>query len=164
VLGEGTQFKLFLPALDAKENMEPQVQQTPEGQGELILVVDDEAEIREVCQLALEAHNYRVLTANDGIQAIAYYIEHKHEINLALIDMMMPAMDGATTIRTLQKINPHIKIIAASGLTSSDQVVNVARLGVRTFLPKPYTAAELVQLVDRTLNTEHPAQKFPEQI
>ncbi|WAL61379.1 hybrid sensor histidine kinase/response regulator [Thermocoleostomius sinensis] len=153
-VGKGTQFKLFLPAMNVMEPVEVLDQRIPSGHGELILVVDDEFAIREVCQLALEAYDYRVLIAEDGIQAVAHYIAHKSEIHLVLVDMMMPAMDGATTIRTLQKINPHVKIIAASGLTSSDQIAIAAQLGVQTFLPKPYTAEELVKLVTNVLQTE----------
>jgi two-component system, cell cycle sensor histidine kinase and response regulator CckA len=153
-IGKGTQFKLFLPAINAMEKGEAPEQPIPNGHGELILVVDDEAAIREVCQLALEAYDYRVLIAEDGIQAVAHYIAHKTEVNLVLVDMMMPAMDGATTIRTLQKINPRVKIIAASGLASSDQIAIAAQLGVRTFLPKPYTAEELVKLVTDMLQAE----------
>jgi PAS domain S-box-containing protein len=153
-MGKGTQFKLFLPAVNAIEKAEAHDQHIPGGHGELILVVDDEAAIREVCQMALEAYDYQVLIAEDGIQAVAHYIEHKDEISLVLVDMMMPAMDGATTIRTLQKINPRVKIIAASGLASSDQIAIAAQLGVQTFLPKPYTAEELVKLITNVLQTE----------
>ena len=56
------------------------------------------------------------MTASDGIEAVALYAQYKDEISAVLLDMMMPSMDGATTIRTLQKMNPQVKIIAASGL------------------------------------------------
>jgi len=64
----------------------------------------------------------------------------------------MPSMDGPTTIRTLQKINPQVKIIAVSGLASSDKLTKAASTGVKTFLSKPYTTKELLETIDGVLN------------
>jgi len=116
----------------------------PRGHGELILVVDDEPAIRDITKTSLQTYNYKALTASDGIEAITIYAEHQQEISVVLTDMMMPTMDGLTTIRTLQKINPRVKIIAVSGLASSDKLTEVAKIGVKTFLAKPYTAKELL--------------------
>ena len=102
-IGKGTQFSVFLPTVNATEPLEETESEIPSGQGELILVVDDEAAIREIDRASLETYYYRVLTAKDGIEAIALYAQHRDEIGLVLIDMIMPTMDGATTIRTLQK-------------------------------------------------------------
>ena len=66
----------------------------PQGNGELILVVDDEAAIRDITKTSLESHNYKAITASDGIEAIALYVEHRDEISLVLTDMVMPSMDG----------------------------------------------------------------------
>jgi CheY-like chemotaxis protein len=70
-----------------------------------------------------------------------------------LIDMMMPSMDGPTTIRVLQKINPQIKIIAVSGLVSNDQMIEIIGSNVKTFLPKPYTSNELLKNLQLVLST-----------
>jgi PAS domain S-box-containing protein len=158
-IGKGTQFKIFLPAINATKPVDGPEPEVPIGQGELILVVDDEAPIREVCQLALESYGYRALTVADGLQAIAAYGNRQHEVSLVLVDMMMPMMDGATTIRTLQSINPQVKIIAASGLTSSTQLTTDIRSGVQAFLPKPYTAEELVKTINTTLQAELVSEK-----
>ena len=125
----------------------------PTGQGELILVVDDEAAICEITKTSLETYAYKVLTASDGIEAIALYAQHKAEISAVLMDMMMPVMDGPTTIRTLQKINPKVKIIAVSGLASSDKLSVAMGAGVKAFLPKPYTAKELLKTISGVLST-----------
>jgi len=151
-VGRGTQFKVFLPAMEAIETQEAENLELPKGHGEVILVVDDEVAICETTKTTLETYNYKVLTASDGIEAVALYVQHRQEINMVLIDMMMPSMDGPTTIRTLQKINAKVKIIAVSGLAASDKVSVALDAGVKAFLSKPYTAQELLKTINRVLN------------
>ncbi len=141
---KGTEFKVYLPAAEAIPTPQIEEVELPRGHGELILVVDDEPAIRDITKTSLQTYNYKALTASDGIEAITIYAEHQQEISVVLTDMMMPTMDGLTTIRTLQKINPRVKIIAVSGLASSDKLTEVAKIGVKTFLAKPYTAKELL--------------------
>ncbi|HEY9641785.1 MAG TPA: response regulator, partial [Coleofasciculaceae cyanobacterium] len=150
-LDKGTQFKIFLPALHAAETAEPLESQLPMGNGELILVVDDEAAIREINQTTLEAYRYRVLTANDGIEALALYVQHQADIGLVLIDIMMPAMDGAALINTLQKINSQVKIITMSGFAASSHLTTTMSSSIQASLSKPYTAKELLIGVDKAL-------------
>ena len=150
--GQGSQFKIYLPAAEQVEIPIPENTNCPQGQGELILVVDDEGPIREITKTSLEAHQYRVLAASDGIEAIALYAQHPHDIDLVLMDMIMPAMDGVTAIRTLKKINPQIRIIAISGLVSSDKTAAALAAGVQTFLPKPYTSDALLQALYEVLH------------
>ena len=144
-VGQGTQFKVYLPALETGETQQTQVE-LPSGNGELILVVDDEAAIREITKISLETNKYQVIIVRDGIEAIAEYTQHKDQISLVLMDMMMPSMDGATAIKMLQKIDPQVKIIAVSGLLPSARVIE--EFGVKAFLSKPYTARELLITID----------------
>ncbi|MBW4596479.1 MAG: response regulator [Brasilonema angustatum HA4187-MV1] len=146
-VGKGTRFKVFLPAQEATETPEEQDLELPNGNGELILVVDDEDSIRDVTKTSLESYNYKAIIASDGIEAIALYAEHQDEISVVLTDMVMPSMDGITTIRTLKKMNPAVKIIAVSGLASSEKVNTVNNMGVKAFLSKPYTAKQLLQTI-----------------
>jgi hypothetical protein len=150
-LGQGTEFKVYLPAVKAEEQQVSLEQELVLGQGELILVVDDEKMIREVSQATLEAYNYQVLTAADGIEAIALYAEHKSDIRLAIVDLMMPVMDGETTIHTLKKIDPQVKIIAVSGLMVSSQIAGTIGKEIDVFLNKPYSAKELVKAIQGVL-------------
>jgi len=152
-VGVGTQFKVYLPAVQGTATPEPADLELPPGQGELILVVDDEAAIRETTKTSLEMYNYKVLTASDGIEAIALYAQHKNDISAVLMDMMMPHMDGPTTIRTLQKINPQVNLIAFSGLVSSDKVSASLGTGVKAFLSKPYTAQELLKAINEVVSS-----------
>jgi CheY-like chemotaxis protein len=154
-VGKGTQFKVYLPVTQSrKTNGTPAEQQElPTGHGELILVVDDEDSIREITKTSLETYGYKVLIASDGIEAIALYTQHKKEISVVLIDMMMPSMDGPNTIRVLQKINPKVKIIGVSGLVSNHKMIELVGNSVKTFLPKPYTSNELLKNLQTVLNT-----------
>lgn len=152
--GRGTQFKIYVPA--AETPFTAQLESSallPLGRGELILVVDDEIAIREITKGTLEAFGYRALTASDGTEAVALYAQHKDEIRLVLTDLMMPYMDGPVTIRALQKLNPHVKIIASSGLAENSMLAQVNG-GVRRFLPKPYTAERLLTTLNELLNEE----------
>lgn len=150
--GKGTQFRIYLPATQsAVPNITPNIE-LPKGKGELILVVDDELAIREITKTSLETYNYQVLTASDGIEAIALYAQQKDEISVVLTDMMMPSMDGQTTIRTLHKINPQVKIIAMSGFASNGTVAQASGTGVKAFLSKPYTAKELLKTINGVIN------------
>ncbi|MEH1860404.1 MAG: response regulator [Nostoc sp.] len=78
----------------------------PTGSGECILVVDDKTAIQEITKTSLENYNYTAITAGDGMEALAIYTQHQEKISAAIIDIMMSKMDRATTIRTLQNINP----------------------------------------------------------
>jgi len=152
-LFKGTQFSLYLPALDSPGTVQASALQTdlPLGNGELILVVDDEESIREITRGTLETFGYTVLTASDGTEAIALYADRKHEVAVVLTDMMMPFMDGPATIRALQKMNPEVRIIAASGLTASHKTGEASLEGVKMFLSKPYTAERLLKALAAVL-------------
>ena len=143
---KGSQFTLYIPALEAPGIDEDRAVQTslPTGNGELILVVDDESSIREITRGTLETFGYRVLTAADGTEALAIYADKKHDIALVLTDMVMPFMDGPATIRALLRMNPGVKIIAASGLAAGQKPGEGPLEGVQVFLSKPYTAEKLL--------------------
>ena len=150
--GHGSQFQVYLPAQETTETKAEVEQSLPQGHGELILVVDDEPAIREITKTSLENYNYQAITASDGIEAIALYVENRPQISLVLTDMVMPVMDGMTTIRTLKKINPDVKIVAVSGLPTSDIIKNAEDIGIKAFLSKPYTANQLLQTISAVNN------------
>lgn len=147
-----TTFKVYLPTVIAEVTQQLEESPIPPGNGELILVVDDEPAIREITQTTLENHNYQVITASDGIEAIALYAQYKRNIKAAIIDMIMPNMDGSTTIGTLQKMNSSLPIISVSGLASSEQVLLYKSKSV--FLSKPYTAQELFKTLHQLTNSD----------
>jgi CheY-like chemotaxis protein len=152
-LHKGSHFALYLPALDTPGSVDAAAAQTdlPLGNGELILVVDDEESIREITRGTLETFGYKVLTASDGTEALALYADKKNEIALVLTDMVMPFMDGPATIRALQRMNPKVRIVAASGLGTGQHAGEGALEGVSVFLNKPYTAEKLLKTLAEVL-------------
>ncbi|CAM2888622.1 PAS domain S-box protein [Rariglobus hedericola] len=151
--GKGTRFRVYIPAKPSADSpaLTAEANDLPRGHGELVLVVDDEASIRDITQQTLETFGYRVISAADGAEAVALYSVQRERIAVVLTDMMMPVMDGAATIQALTRINPHIHIIAASGITANGDVAKAAGSGVRHFLPKPYTAGTLLKVLRQVL-------------
>jgi two-component system, cell cycle sensor histidine kinase and response regulator CckA len=150
-VGHGTTFKVFLPATQLRETISNEQIELPVGDHQMILVVDDETSVREMVKAALESFNYQVLAAKDGTEAIALYAKHKREIRLVLVDLMMPFIDGLTTIRTLQQINPNVQVIAISGLSSHVMHHDTMKVGVHTFLAKPFTVEALLKVVQKNI-------------
>ncbi len=154
-VGRGTSFQVYLPADPETSAAEPPVPAPSEitrGHGELVLVIDDETAIRDVTRQTLETFGYRVVLAADGAEGIALYAQRPAEIALVITDMMMPVMDGSATIQVLTRINPAIKIIAASGLAVAENVAKATGAGAQDFLAKPFTAQTLRQLVRTVLD------------
>ena len=151
-VGQGTQFQLFLPALESTEVIPADEGELPRGQGELILVVDDEASIRQMNETILTTYNYQVLTAQDGVEALKLYGQHQEAITVVLMDLMMPTMDGLRAIRALPKINPQVKIITTSGLSSDNSMIPIPNL--KAFLPKPYTSEALLRTLNEVISNK----------
>jgi CheY-like chemotaxis protein len=145
-VGTGTQINLYLPMTEGAPIQSEHSQAFRQGNGELILIVDDEQYVQMANQALLESYGYQTLVANDGQEAIALYTEYQSEIKLVLIDLMMPYLDGVAAINSLKQINPQIKIIAMSGLSPKKEAAIAA--GADLFLTKPYTLDELLSSID----------------
>jgi PAS domain S-box-containing protein len=145
--GKGTTFKVYIAARTSPSTSIRLTDEIslPRGNGETILVIDDEASILTITSQTLEAFGYRVLTATNGAEAIAIYAQHPNEIAVVLTDTMMPVMDGPATIHALMMMNPAVKIIVASGLNTNGSVAKASEAGIRHFLLKPYTATTLLK-------------------
>ena len=144
-VGKGSKFKVFLPSVNQEVvPLEPDFEEMCPGRGELILVVDDEAEVLEVTKNILETYNYQTITAKNGMEAIAIYARHENQIKAVLMDMMMPEMDGNSAISNLRKINPQVKIIACSGRNIQNMLEPSHENQVPAILSKPYTNQELL--------------------
>lgn len=151
--GKGTRFKIYLPALLSRTDAAAVrvAEELERGNGELILVVDDEAPIRAVARRTLERHGYRVMVAANGAEAVALYAQHRKDISLVLTDMTMPVMDGPATILALRSIDPEVRIVGSSGLTANGNVARAVDAGVRHFVPKPYTADVMLKVLRKAL-------------
>lgn len=151
----GTTFSLFLPAVPnaIAETAKPPAEAARKGNGELVLVTDDETLVVEMARLALESANYRVLQASDGTEALALAIEHKSGLKLAILDDEMPFLSGPATTRALHKAIPSLKIVHTSGGARASQGVENACAGEHAFLPKPFSAHQLLNAVHAALKS-----------
>jgi PAS domain S-box-containing protein len=144
----GTCFTVYLPALESVDiDQSPDNLEVLAGNGELILVIDDEASIREITRVTLETHNYQVITACDGIDAFSVYADHKQAVSVIILDLMMPLLDTSTIIRTLKRMNPQVQIIAMSGLAPNQAISEPESNAIQVFLQKPFTAYELLRAI-----------------
>jgi PAS domain S-box-containing protein len=158
-LGEGTTFFVYLPSSQESEVMavDESTSQLCQGQGELILIVDDEEYILEATKDVLEGLGYRVITARDGTEALSLYAQNQKDVQLVLTDIMMPYMDGIATIRALKNMRADLPIIAASGMTGSKSREAV-QVGAHVCLAKPFTAEKLCSVLVELLDTNGHAE------
>jgi two-component system, cell cycle sensor histidine kinase and response regulator CckA len=144
----GSLFEVYLPACHApdSENLAPEP--LPAGKQQSILVVDDEAAIRELITTTLETYNYQVITAHSGSHALTLYADQTLGIDLVLMDVMMPEMDGYAAANGLHQLRSDLKIVAMSGLSSAEAIAQAEKFGCRYFLAKPFTTQELLETID----------------
>jgi PAS domain S-box-containing protein len=153
---KGTKFKVYLPAIEGDELsiINPKREELPIGNGESILIIDDEDSICQITKETLEAHGYKVYTAHEGKEGIEIFKKYKDEIDLVITDIMMPTMDGLTAIRELRKIKHGVKIIASSGLMEDARTVQIKENNIEGILVKPYTAEKLLTIVSNVLSAK----------
>jgi len=153
---KGTTFKVFLPATVIPEDLhQSETSVVPiqgSGDGQLILVVDDEPSILGVTKMILEKHRYDVVSASDGPEALAIFAQRMQAISLVLTDLSMPYMDGIALVRSLKKMRPDLSIIASTGQSEQAGVAELQSLGVKNFLTKPYNTERLLATLDDTLH------------
>lgn len=118
---------------------------------ETILVVDDEEGVRNIAKKQLECLGYKVILAEDGNEAINRCEEKKGEIDLVLLDMIMPGLAGKETYFELKKINPEIKVLLISGYSQNGKVIEILQEGVLGFIQKPFRLKELSKIISETL-------------
>jgi len=152
--GAGATFGIYLPAEPETGGAKaPAVPAAPRvGNDELVLVVDDEVAIRQVTSAILRTRNYRVLLAASGEEALAARREHANEIELAIVDLMMPGMGGLEFIRRLRVVSPGIRVVAVTGMEPGDDRAVLAAMGVADILLKPYVPHQLLEVVAQALD------------
>ena len=149
--GVGTRFGVFLPSrddtLDSTAGSKTNADEVPKGEGQRILVIDDEIAVRQIMGETLESFGYQVILADGGAQALKIYADEMQTISLVITDMMMPEMNGVATLKALRKLNPSLIAIACSGLNSSFEASNE-----KYSLSKPFTANQLLKCVQEALS------------
>lgn len=157
-LGRGTTFAVFLPASRSAVGgaAGADFSAPPRGNGETILLVDDEPAVLTVATSMLEASGYQVQQATDGASAVAAYVQGKTRISLVITDIMMPLMDGVALIQALRRVNPAVPIITVSGLAGQpgqpSRLAEIQALGIRHHLGKPYSTEALLEAIHAELH------------
>jgi two-component system cell cycle sensor histidine kinase/response regulator CckA len=154
-VGQGSEFRVYLPAILERAEAghpPPAKSATVHGQGETLLVIDDETSVREIVGATLEAYGYHVILAADGHTGIDLYRRHANEIKAVLTDMMMPTMPGTQVIATLRAIKPDLPIMAMSGLLEAKKLDLTLAPGRLQILQKPMNSDQLLHAVHDLLN------------
>ncbi|HBZ54365.1 MAG TPA: hypothetical protein DEO88_03080 [Syntrophobacteraceae bacterium] len=153
-VGLGTTFKIYLPAVEPVAvpfEMKASQEVNPHG-SETILLADDEEFIRDFAKQLLESNGYRVLTAEDGHEALAVYRQERDQISLVVLDLIMPRMGGTVCLTELLRVNPDLKVILSSGYSPDGHQQDFMAAGARAFLHKPYETRKLLKVVRQTLD------------
>jgi signal transduction histidine kinase/ActR/RegA family two-component response regulator len=150
--GHGTTFGIYLP-VSAKEVPAEKLPTKEILKGyETILLVDDEEMVINVSREILDTLGYRVIVARNGQEAIDIYKARQEEIDLVILDMIMPGMGGSETFNVLKEINPRIKVILSSGYSIDGRPANMLDRGCRAFIQKPYSMGDLSQKIRGVLD------------
>jgi len=152
-MGEGTTFILYLPALlvAEPEALPEERLALPQGQGETILVVEDNAAMREALVDSLEILNYRVLEASNGREALSVVERHGDEIDLVLSDVVMPEMGGIALFHALKQRYSAVRVVLLTGHPMEEELETLRAEGLSDWLPKPPSPEQLAQVVARAL-------------
>ena len=153
-LGEGTKFMVHIPAAPGESEANDfgaKGIESERGNGELILVVDDEPAVRRLASAILARQGYRTITASEGREGTAVFTQHRADIRLVISDVMMPQMDGPGMLRSLLQIQPDIKSIVITGLGEEHRIAEAKAAGATVVLHKPFTADQLLTHVRQLL-------------
>jgi len=153
-MGRGAAFEVYLPVSEKEivQDREGRVAFAP-GTG-TILLVDDEEMILEVGREMLECMGYKALTAAGGREAVEVYEKNREEIDLVILDMIMPDMGGGPTYERLKSLNPGVKVILSSGYSLDGEAAEMLERGCRTFIQKPFTMNQLSLRIREVLEAD----------
>jgi len=147
-LGEGTTFDIYLPAIErSPDSKEVRKEKMPEGGTETILLVDDEPIVRELGSDILSKFGYTVLTATDGEHALDMYQSKREEIDLVILDLIMPKLGGVKCLEKLVQINPTVKVVIASGYSVKGPMQDEIEARSIGFINKPYDIKQMLETV-----------------
>ncbi len=142
-IGKGTSFIIYLPAIQDQKQEETRMMTDIKRGSETVLIVDDEPHVLQVSKKILEALGYRVFEAAGGEKGIALYRDKKDEIDLVVLDMIMPGLSGSDTFNLLKKINPEARIVLSSGYSLDGQAQEIMDKGCQGFIQKPFNVKSI---------------------
>jgi len=157
-VNRGTTFEIYLPAKYEPYQKEEETttkasETTVQGKGK-ILVVDDEDVFREMMRDVLSYLGYEVIASENGKEGIKAYQEHMEEIDLVILDMNMPVMDGKEMFRELKKIDPNVKALLATGFALDGEVQGLMDEGIMGFIQKPFMIEDISMAIDALLKID----------
>ncbi len=150
-VGKGTTFAVCFPVVPGEIPAEERRETLPRCGSGTVLIADDENDVRAMVRAMLESFGYRVLEARDGKEAVDLYRERSAEIDLVLLDMMMPVMTGEEAFAEIRRISPSAKAVLASGYDDRGRIGEVVASGFSGFLQKPFRRRELARMVSEAL-------------
>ncbi|MBN2527819.1 MAG: response regulator [Deltaproteobacteria bacterium] len=149
---KGTTFRIYLPLMEGANTQRRSSYMPPINQANLqILLVDDEEVVLEATSQMLQSLGYRVITAEDGRQAVDVYRARHHEIDLVIMDMMMPHKNGREAFEEMREINGAIRVLISTGYSVMDETRTIAQNSVVEFIHKPFRRHELAKKIDMAL-------------
>ena len=151
----GTTFKVYLPVSGEAESARTPEAPAPHGRDELILVVDDEEPIRDFAKDVLEGNGYRVILAEDGVQAVSICEEYDGAISLVVLDMVMPKMGGHETFLRMRASDPEIRALLSTGYSQNSEAQAILDSGVKGFIQKPYQSNAFLSKVRSVIDAEN---------
>ena len=153
-VGLGTTFKIYFPAIQTAQDLQaPTVKTTIPRGTENVLLVDDEDDIRDLGATLINNFGYKVITANDGKEALEIYQREGESISVIILDLIMPVMDGRQCLTEILRVNPNAKVIIASGYSESG-LVKGATTGAKGFVQKPYNMGQLLTKIREILDVD----------
>jgi PAS domain S-box-containing protein len=155
-VGEGSSFNIFLPVSDQKVEQEKMANNKVIKGTEIILLVDDEQIIRDVGKAMLEKLGYQVITVDSGEGALDIVKEKGEKIDIVLLDMIMPGLDGGKTFDQIRKLQPAMPVILSSGYSINGQANDIMSRGCNGFIQKPFHISELSQKIRATIGPQKP--------
>jgi CheY-like chemotaxis protein len=150
-VGKGTVFQILLPVTNKERPVVKDVPQAISGSGR-ILVVDDEEIMRVTAQIILENLGYTVLLAENGKKAVELFHKEDNKIDLVLLDMIMPVMNGRDCFEQLKKINPDVRVVISSGFSREEDLQEMMKDGLSGLIRKPYLTSALSRVIHDALN------------
>ena len=150
--GKGTTFFIYLPASDQPIEIDTSTEEGVSLGSETILIVDDEDQVLNACGAMLNQLGYNTILANNGKEAVEIFQKENADIDLIILDMIMPEMDGLTAYEHFKEINANVKVILASGYSITDNVKEIVATGFAEFIQKPFTLSQVSRIAREMLD------------
>ena len=150
--GKGTTFFIYLPASDRPVEIETSTEESVRVGSETILIVDDEDQVLDACRAMLNQLGYNTILAKNGKEAVEIFQNENANIDLIILDMIMPVMDGLTAYENLKEINANVKVILSSGYSITDNIKEIVAKGCDEFIQKPFTLSQISRVTRELLD------------